>query len=231
MTFASAPTFAVSRDRIRCLALSAFLGVVLAFGFLPTATDLGRWILSRLGLIRFADLTSTYLGFPALAVFFAMSMRAPSGSRSNPLRHWITISSILLPALCAFLFGLLSPAPGILDADSWIDLMPFLWIAICVPLGEECLFRGWLYAWLERMWPQKLFTASNPLPLSVWGSALAFSLWHLQNLASQSVWLTLFQCLYTFVLGLWLGAARNWTGRLAWPVFYHAILNISGALL
>ena len=106
-----------------------------------------------------------------------------------------------------------------------------IWYLVAVPIGEELLFRGWIYKIYETIAGQKPMTATNPLAVSIWMSAFCFSLWHSQNIVVEGWAFGLFQIFYTFFVGLWLGLLRERSGGLLGPVAAHILLNIFGSLL
>ena len=162
--------------------------------------------------------------FPLLSALFALSLP----KRRSEIRHFPDCSLIFmsfLPLLIAFAFGKIIGNHLRWDLDD--HLVDTLWYLVFIPFGEECLFRSWLYGILDRVWPGKMFTATNPLPIAVWGSAIAFSLWHIQNFTNSSPGLVFLQIAYTLVTGLWLGVLRNKTGQV-WPgVFAHTLINLA----
>ena len=106
----------------------------------------------------------------------------------------------------------------------WRNLV--IWAWIIVPIGEEFLFRGWLLDLFQRVF-RNIFAPSLPfLPLSVWGQAIAFSLWHIQNLGQTSPYLVGLQLFYTFFVGIWLGLLRWQTGSLFVAILAHCLLNM-----
>ena len=216
---------------------SSVLGFTLALGFLPTAVELTEGALIWLGR---SDLTpfAAFFGFPAFAAFFCYSLEQSAsrrshmdGNRSFSLRkprHEATEvwKAALLPCLIALAVG-----PWLPFRPRWTDPAApqvMLWILVVSPIAEEWLFRGWVYGIFERLYGPSAFSATNPLPVAVWASALAFALWHLQNAAG---WPTALQVAYTAVLGLWLGRMRWQTGRIVDGMIAHALLNVSATLL
>ena len=97
------------------------------------------------------------------------------------------------------------------EAAGWL---PWLWLAVVVvtPVGEETLFRGFLFrGWLRS-------------PRDVWpvivGTALLWSLIHVQY-----DWYTIGQ---VFVFGLVLGWMRWATGSTILAMLMHALINFEG---
>lgn len=129
----------------------------------------------------------------------------------------------VVPILLSFGFGMIrGSAP--LDAGTHI------WILFSAPLGEEFIFRGWFYSFLNRQGGKNLWSHTNPLPTTVWLSAAAFSMWHLQNWGQSSTTAVLFQLFTTFFVGTWLGILR-WKTESIWSgVVCHCLLNATTEL-
>jgi len=179
------------------LALAAGIGAVLASGFLAASSA----VAGRLGVFA----------FPALALIFHVSLPQKCQVRL-PKR---ALSTCWVAWGIAALYG--HARGGSLPAG-W-DLV---WVVIAAPLGEELLFRGWLWNVLDRTSRGRMLTPTNPLPTALWGTSLAFAIWHLQNGGEY------FQVAYTFWTGAWLGYLRWITGNLGWPVLAHVTLNLAG---
>jgi len=204
-----------------CIFLSLALGAVLAIGFQPTANEGMQWVLSFLncqssGLCILLEKTA----FPLLALFFFISLPQPLYPHPSPQstkRLW-TLS--ILPILIASLYGSFKSIP----LENWKEAY---WTWLAIPVGEEFLFRGWLTALLNRIYRGKLGGATPLFPLSLWGSSLAFAVWHLQNGFSAPLAPVLFQVFYTFFAGIWLGFLRWNTGKV-WPcVLAHFLINFA----
>ncbi len=95
-------------------------------------------------------------------------------------------------------------------------LLPFLWLAVAVvtPVGEETLFRGFLFrGWLRSprdAWP------------TIVGTALLFALVHVQY-----DWFVIAQ---VFVAGLLLGWIRWASGSTILTMLLHGMINIEAML-
>ncbi|WP_297732515.1 CPBP family intramembrane glutamic endopeptidase [uncultured Maricaulis sp.] len=100
------------------------------------------------------------------------------------------------------------------NVDDFIGAGASLWLLlglslIAAPIVEEVIFRGWMLPMMMARGVPSLF--------AVIISALAFGLVHTaQGLLVMTS---------TFFLGLALGAARVWTGRLAAPILGHVANN------
>lgn len=208
------------------------LAVSLALGFLATARQTFSWIS---GVLGFTGPLSVSIGdtfaFPLMALFFYLSLpqkrRAPSLARSSEL-----LTTFLAPLAIALVFGAFHRAPPLFDSlSNSAARWSFTWYVIAIPIGEELLFRGWLYRILDRVWPAKFPSPTNPLPVAVWLTAVAFSVWHLQNLMMDPPLVVGFQIFYTFFTGLWLGYLRWKGGRLWLPLAAHLLLNLFANLL
>jgi membrane protease YdiL (CAAX protease family) len=99
------------------------------------------------------------------------------------------------------------------EAAGWL---PLLWIAVVIvtPIGEETLFRGWLFGgWLR--------TPDDTGPVIV-VTALLFAIMHVQY-----DWFVISQ---VFVFGLLVGWMRWATGSTIVTMLMHAIINFEGML-
>jgi uncharacterized protein len=94
--------------------------------------------------------------------------------------------------------------------------LPLLWLAVVVvtPIGEETLFRGFLF----RGWHRTPYDAWPTIA----GTALLFALIHVQY-----DWFVIAQ---VFVAGLLLGWMRWATGSTLLTMLLHALINIEGML-
>lgn len=216
---------ASNRDRAFSIIFSLVVGSLFALGFISTSQKLfvffSTWI-PKAGS-PWNELKEMSF-FPLLAALFSISLpKRQSEVRRSPNQQLFLMS--ILPLLIAFAFGKI--IGNHLRWDLEDHIVDTIWYLVFIPFGEECLFRSWLYGVLDRIWPGVMFTATNPLPVAVWGSALAFSAWHIQNFSSDSYGLVFFQLGYTVITGLWLGVLRWKTGQL-WPsVFAHALINFA----
>jgi membrane protease YdiL (CAAX protease family) len=219
------PRIAGPRERWGALGVSAAAGLTLAAGFLPTTRSLAQWLQSVWPWGPWEA-----LAFPALAGLFFLSV--PSARNEAPfLSVRKSLWSLPFPILVSALYGWFHPSPTIFQLwDGLEGRRALLWFAVCVPVGEEWLFRGWVQGIAERLWPGVRLTETNPLPVSLWASALAFSLWHLQNLSVEPWGFVLFQVLYTLLTGLWLAYLRWATGRILPCVLGHFALNVASNL-
>lgn len=218
---------ASNQDRVFSLLFSLVVGVLFALGFLSTSQSLYTYFSPWIPKAPYpwSELKEMAF-FPLLAGLFALSMpKRPSLQRSSTSG---LLKMSIFPILIAFVFGRTIGNEWHWDFSK--NLVNTVWYLVFIPLGEECLFRGWLYGILERVWPGKTFTVTNPLPLAVWGSAIAFSVWHLQNFGSSSVPLVALQIVYTLATGLWLGVLRHRSQSLLPGILAHSFINLSAGI-
>lgn len=215
------------------LALTLMMGLALCAGFLSVSSSLGRAIPFAFD-VDYLEKVKTLIGFPVLAGLFYLSVPSrashlPAGTRWE--HPWKTFA---LPILISLVFGWFHPSPPLLQTlrvepdRAWVWLT---WYVLFIPLGEEWLFRGWMYNLFERLWPGKFLTATNPLPVSVWMTSVAFSLWHWQNLGTDPLPLVALQATYTFFTGLWLACLRWQYNSIIPAIGAHATLNLAASLL
>jgi uncharacterized protein len=99
------------------------------------------------------------------------------------------------------------------DAAGWLPLLWFV-VVVMTPIGEETLFRGWLFAgWLR--------TPNDTWPVIVI-TALLFAIMHVQY-----DWFVISQ---VFVFGLLVGWMRWATGSAIVTMLMHAVINVEGML-
>jgi membrane protease YdiL (CAAX protease family) len=217
---------ASSRQRALAALLALFTGAFLAAGFLGVSTQLADW-LSPTFLPNQVRPWLECLAFPFLAAVFYLSFPRPH----FPSTSFRAIRSWPFGVIVALVFGWLHESPGLFSLVPSAEIqLALAWTLVLAPIGEEFLFRGWVFSLAHRFWPGVFASATNPLPLSVWVSAFAFSIWHTQNLESGFLAEGIFQILYAFPLGLWLGWLRVQTGTLWVPVLTHISINFAAAL-
>lgn len=213
------------------LFLCGLLGALLAFSFIPFSKHLVSWLFKSLPLESLISVSAaSYLsdfGFVFMAFFLTVSLPTPHCRIPTPYTTRRLFRLSLLPILISVGYGF---TKGVHFFSLPIGSFPWkeaLWAWLLVPVGEELLFRGWLTRLLNRLYPESFFPFSPFLPLSIWGSALAFSFWHLQNIDPHHYSLVLVQLFYTFMIGIWLGLI-NWQTQKLWPcILAHSLLNFA----
>lgn len=220
------------RDWTVGLVVAVGLSGTLAAGLVPTAAELFRAAARAVGPFPAPwDRVGEMLAFPVLALFFHVSLPRPRGEQAPPASRAFLARISLLPIALAAAYGAARGMPSLVTAwQAPESRLAALWYVGLAPLGEELLFRGWIYAIFLRSLGNKVTGDTNPLPGALVLSALAFSVWHLQNLGRDGIALGLFQTLYTFFTGLWLGYLRHRTGNLGAPIAAHVALNLAAAL-
>lgn len=206
---------------------SLSMGIILAFGFIPACYRLYLFYLSILG--RPFQPLEQFLAFPALATLFFISIPKARTPLSTSWNWWRTLFCALVIALA---YGAVGGNLNIFElARTESGSLSIWWIVLIAPIGEELLFRGWVYNFAARVWGHQPFSLTNSLPAPVWASAIAFSFWHLQNLAIGSLAFVGFQVAYTLFTGLWLGYLRYRTASLLPPLIAHICLNLASLLI
>ncbi len=212
---------ATSKERLTAMVLTLCLSLILTPGFLPSITEL--W--EHLAKLRSGGANEIYewgreWTFPLFSYVLFRSLGRHGTKWSVEAPAWDLWRISILPLVIALIYGLvrryfMAPLAG----PNW------MWTLVCIPLGEEYLFRGWFYGIVSRTHAGKRWSATNPLPVELWMSALAFSLWHLQNWDFAGAPVTLFQVAYTFFVGLWLGVLRWKTKTMTAPILAHFAIN------
>jgi membrane protease YdiL (CAAX protease family) len=96
---------------------------------------------------------------------------------------------------------------------------------LCVPLMEELLFRGFLFAVLDDAFPRKWNVGRFRISSATVITAIAFGLWHLGGLRVPPNGFILFQVIYTTIAGLLFGIMREKTGSIWAPWSVHFVIN------
>jgi membrane protease YdiL (CAAX protease family) len=218
---------ATPRERLLAALLAVSAGTSLAVGCVPVAQSIvdsfvAPYLPGRAHVLAWLGCAA----FPFLAGVFYFSFPRPK----FPV-HSGAWRSLPLAVLIAWVFGFLDGVPSFtFFLGSPETRLALAWALFFAPLGEELLFRGWLFSVSHRLWSGANASYTNPLPLAVWVSAGAFSLWHLQNWGVDSAPRVLFQTLYAFPVGLWLGWFRWRTGSLIAPLVAHWAINFATVL-
>ena len=98
-------------------------------------------------------------------------------------------------------------------------------IYLCVPLMEELLFRGFLFAVLDDAFPRRWNFGRFRISTATLVTAVAFGLWHLGGLRLPTDGFILFQVVYATIAGLLLGIMREATGSIWAPWGVHFVVN------
>jgi membrane protease YdiL (CAAX protease family) len=91
------------------------------------------------------------------------------------------------------------------------------------PPAEDLIFSGFLYGRLRLSFTGQIHPRV-PIHTALFVTAWLFSFWHAPMLA-QSVGYGLFQMLYTFVGGTFVGLIRQWTGSVLYGMMSHMAVN------
>ncbi len=201
-------------SRLFFFALS--LGTFLAFGFQPLCLSLAE------ALEHTESQPFIFLG---LSFLFFISLPSPPTPKPNYFSTKQLIRLSILPLLISMGFGAFKSPLEI--GNPHLLKKTLLWSWILVPIAEELLFRGWMVNLFDR-WLGSAYSSWEPFfPISLWASALSFSVWHLQNLFSYPPSVVLFQVLYTFFVGIWLGVIQWQTRKLKYAILGHFLLNFA----
>lgn len=212
------------------LFLSATLGVTLAGSLQPGIHSIFSQFLK---LNFFNPLTNSPLVemalFALVSLLFYLSI--PRSSRNTEVSTASLSSlapSFAIPVIIALAFGWVLNRTSLVSSQN--RLQDLFWFVFCIPMGEELLFRGWLWAIFRSLFKNSLFTLTNPLPSALIFSSFSFSLWHLQNSQHISPPFLAFQVVYTFFTGVWLGYLRWRTGKITSSILAHALINLAASL-
>lgn len=227
---------ATRNDWLLSLIVILGLSALLAVGFIPTSREFFRWLAHLNGSTDGSSLLFHLCergSFPLLAALFLISLpRTGPRARRLPYQRRNVIEICFFPIVIGLLFGLYRNSTSFLllwtSQSGQLDLF---WYFLFVPIGEEVLFRGWVYEIVDRGWRGAWATATNPLPLAVWMSSVSFAIWHVQNLGQDPGASVLWQMLYTFFTGMWLGYLRWRTGSLLPCIAGHIAINLASNLV
>ncbi len=156
-----------------------------------------------------------------LAIGLALTLWAPrrfglvpANTRKNR-RVISTIGGVMAVVACTTMLFMSTPFYG--------GTMAYYLI---VPLAEEVLFRGFLFAVIDDAFPRRVRIGRYDVALAVFITAIAFGLWHLSGLRWPTSGFTWFQLFYTTIAGLGMGIIRQATGSIwgSWGV--HFIVNL-----
>ena len=169
----------------------------------------------------FASLPETWAyTLPILFLGFALTLWAPRSFGLAWADTWrsrrvvLVIGGTMTITACVAMLFIATPFHG----GSWA-------IFLCVPLAEELLFRGFIFAVLRDAFPSKVSVGRHRFSLATLLSAVAFGLWHLGGLVRPENGFVLFQVGYTTVAGFLFAIMRERTGSLIAPLLVHAVVN------
>ncbi len=211
--------------------ISLFTSVMLILCFLS-----GSQVVGRLLAMQFPKagiwFVPAHWGFGILTLLFWVTTFGSKKGQSEtyelaapPVNLWLTY---FIPVTLALMYGwLFRPGPSLVFGGATAEK---LWHLALAPVGEELLFRGWFYSILNQRYDGKMATTTNPFPVAGWFSALAFSLWHLQNWGTYPNGFVVFQLGYTFLAGLWFGLLRWRSGNVLHSILGHAAINFATSL-
>ncbi len=206
-----------SHEKIKAVLLATALGVLLCF-FLPFTHFLYVEGVSP----YFGKVTSLKFSlFPILAIGLYFTLN-PSWKWSSKGLSFLLYSTPF-PVMLAFLYGRLT---SIFEGEL-LEASTYYWYVVCIPIGEEFLFRGWVFEIFERRFPEKILLRTVPFSVTLWITSLLFSLWHFQNLGRNPFGLVLIQVVYTFFTGFWLGQIRLRAGNPIPSCIAHSLLNLA----
>ncbi len=208
------------KEKGKALLLALFLSFTLHF-FLPFCD----FIYSKAFSPFFGDSPFIRMSiFPWAAILLFLFLK-PKGKWAFPESRFLLLSTPL-PLVVSYFFGRWSHWPETTPAT----FSTYYWYVVCIPIGEEFLFRGWAYEIFERLFAESSFTYLLDFPTSHWMTSLMFSLWHLQNLNENPTSLVLFQVVYTFFTGLWLSQIRLKCRNPIPSCIAHSLLNLAATI-
>jgi len=98
-------------------------------------------------------------------------------------------------------------------------------IYLCVPLAEELLFRGFLFAVVADAFPRTWRFGRWRVGAATLVTSLAFGLWHLGGFHLPADGFIVFQVIYTTIAGLLFAFMREQTGSIWAPWLVHFVVN------
>lgn len=98
-------------------------------------------------------------------------------------------------------------------------------VFVCVPLYEELLFRGFLFAVVAEAFPRSWSVRGVTVSTAALATGCAFGLWHLGGLRLPEQGFYWFQVTYTVIAGVLFAMLRERTGSI-WPCWLiHAFVD------
>lgn len=97
---------------------------------------------------------------------------------------------------------------------------------VCIPLYEELLFRGFLYAVVADAFPRQLKVGRIRCTSAVVITGVAFGVWHLGGLRLPTQGFFYFQVFYTTIAGCLYAYVREQSGSLWGPWLFHFIVDL-----
>ena len=218
------------KTRIWGLLFTCLLGISLALTLLPSIHSFYTFLEPFIPAHPFGDPKllemSLFCSASALLYLSIPEKFRSSSDVSSSLKS--ILPSFFIPILIAFLFGWIQRHQFLVMSQNRVrDLF---WFTVCIPIGEELLFRGWLWALMQALFKKQFFSLTNPLPIELVLSSFAFSLWHTQNYGHVSLGFLVFQLLYTLLTGFWLGYVRWKTGKILVSTLAHTSINLAASL-
>ena len=179
-----------------------------------------------------------WLAAIALTWFLVLGRRFPIGSLNRNMRPWYVVALVLI---AVNVVALVASPPSRLHLPNLPTLTAQLvFLAFVVGPTEELLFRGLIQTALNGPHPGLPLggRANGPARGEGWRvqqgtviAALLFGLFHLINLAYQSLGSTLQQVLTAFVIGLVFGVLYDRTRNLIGASFAHSVADLSGTAI
>lgn len=168
----------------------------------------------------------------ALAWFFLLGRRFPIGSLNRHMRPWYGVALVLI-AVNVVAVVASSPASRLHLPDLPTLIANLVFLAFIVGPAEELLFRGLIQTALNGSIPDTPSEEEGVwrLRLGTVIGAILFGLFHLINLAYQSLGATLQQVVAAIVIGLVFGVVYDRTRNLFGASLAHSVADFSGTAI
>ncbi len=153
-----------------------------------------------------------------LTVWSPVAFGLTWGDTWKARRIVITVSGVMTAIACAAMLFIRVPFYGGSNT-----------IFLTVPLTEELIFRGFLFAVIEDAFPRRWKIGRYSVAPAVIFTAIAFGFWHLGGLRWPTDGFIWFQVFYTTIAGLGFGVMRQATGSLWAPWLVHLVINVWAA--
>jgi membrane protease YdiL (CAAX protease family) len=161
------------------------------------------------------------LGFGIVLVAGALRRSGVQWGRTHQCLLRCALVSIVPIVAAAIIYPLLPAQP-------WRGGPIGTWLIS--PLAQDLVFIGYIYGRLGVVFPgvvHKRFPVDKALLIA----GAFFSAWHLPNFLSLDPGFVVFQLVYTYVLFVWTGLTRQWTGSILFFTLTHSAINFIATIL
>ncbi len=159
-----------------------------------------------------------YVSMVGLGILLTVWSPLASGLRlAETRKRWRTVA--------VFTVGMVGTATGVMLFLKTPFYQQSAAMYLTVPLYEELLFRGFLFAVIVAAFPASFRAGRIQVSVATLVTGVAFGLWHLGGVRLPEDGFFWFQVFYTTVAGMMLGYSRDRTGSLWSGFVIHFVVN------